>query len=79
MPATPRTSGMSIMWAINDPGYWGGAWIGSGAAGDWNQFSSACGCSGNGPVLRYMIQWLAALPATYGYYAADDSLLSPAR
>ena len=71
-----QSVGMSVMWAINDPGYWGGAWIGSGAAGDWNQFSSACGCSGNGQVLHYMIKWLAALPATYGYYAADDSLLT---
>ena len=71
-----QSIGMSVMWAINDPGYWGGAWIGSGAAGDWNQFSSDCGCSGNEQVLHYMIKWLAALPATYGYYAADDSLLT---
>ena len=72
-----QSSGMSVMWAINDPGYWGGAWIGSGAATDWTQFSSACGCSGNTQVLDYMIRWLQALPATYGYYAADDSLLTP--
>jgi hypothetical protein len=71
-----QSIGMSVMWAINDPGYWGAAWIGSGAAGDWNQFSAACGCSGNTQVLDYMIRWLAALPATYGYYAADDSLLT---
>ncbi len=24
-----------------------------------------------------MIQWLGALPATYGYYAADDEVISP--
>lgn len=71
-----QSIGMSVMWAINDPGYWGGAWIGSGAATDWSQFSSACGCSGTTQVLRYMINWLGALPSTYGYYAADDSTLT---
>ena len=75
--AYAQSIGMSVMWAINDPGYWGGTWIGSGAAGDWNQFSADCGCSGNTQVLDHMIRWLAALPATYGYYAADDSLLTP--
>lgn len=71
-----QSIGMSVMWAINDPGYWGGAWIGSGPATDWSQFSSACGCSGTVQVLHYMIHWLDALPATYGYYAADDSVLT---
>jgi hypothetical protein len=68
---------MSVMWELNDPGYWGGAWIGSNAAGDWPSFSTACGCTATDQVLNYMIQWLSALPATYGYYAADDSTLEP--
>lgn len=73
-----QSIGMSIMWEINDPGFWGGAWIGSSAAADWAPFSSACGCTDTTQVLDYMIQWLGALPATYGYYAADDEVISPA-
>jgi hypothetical protein len=68
---------MSVMWEINDPGFWGGAWIGSSAASDWSSFSSACGCTDSTQILDSMIQFLTALPATYGYYAADDSTLEP--
>ena len=72
-----QSIGMSIMWEINDPGFWGGSWIGSNAAGDWGSFSSACGCTDTTQVLTSMIQFLSALPATYGYYAADDWTLTP--
>jgi hypothetical protein len=72
-----QSIGMSVMWELDDPGYWGGAWIGSSAAADWSSFSTACGCTATDQVLDYMINWLAALPATYGYYAADDSTLEP--
>jgi hypothetical protein len=72
-----QSIGMSVMWELDDPGYWGGAWIGSSAAADWSSFSSACGCTSTSQILNYMIQWLSALPATYGYYAADDSTLEP--
>lgn len=72
-----QSIGMSVMWELDDPGFWGGAWIGSSAAADWNSFSTACGCTATNQVLDYMIQWLSALPATYGYYAADDSTLEP--
>jgi hypothetical protein len=74
-----QSIGMSVMWELNDPGYWGGAWIGSSAAADWSSFSSACGCTATTQVLNYMIEWLSALPATYGYYAADDSTLEPSQ
>lgn len=69
--------GMSVMWEINDPGFWGGAPIGASVASDFSDFSSACGCSDPSQLLTYMIQWLSALPATYGYYAADDESISP--
>jgi hypothetical protein len=75
--AYAQSIGMSVMWELDDPGYWGGAWIGSSAAADWSSFSSSCGCTGTSQILDYMIQWLSALPATYGYYAADDSTLEP--
>lgn len=73
-----QSIGMSIMWEINDPGFWGGAWIGSSAAADWPTFSSACDCTGTSQVLANMVQFLASQPATYGYYAADDWTLTPA-
>ena len=72
-----QSIGMSVMWELNDPGFWGGAWIGSSAAGDWASFSSACGCTDTTQVLDSVINFLAALPATYGYYAADDWTLTP--
>jgi hypothetical protein len=72
-----QSFGMSIMWELDDPGFWGGAWVGSSAAADWSAFSAPCGCTATNQVLDYMISWLAALPATYGYYAADDSTLEP--
>jgi hypothetical protein len=68
--------GMSIMWELNDPGFWGGEWTGSSATIDYPSFSTACDCTASNQVLDYMIKWLAALPATYGYYAADDSVLA---
>lgn len=72
-----QSIGMSVMWELDDPGFWGGAWIGSSAAADWSSFSTACGCTDSNQVLDYMISWLGGLPATYGYYAADDSTLEP--
>lgn len=71
-----QSIGMSVMWEINDPGFWGGAWMEADAATDWAPFSTACGCTDTNQVLSYMIHWLAALPATYGYYAADDWTLT---
>jgi hypothetical protein len=76
--AYAQSIGMSVMWELNDPGYWGGAWIGSSAAADWSSFSTACGCTATNQVLDYMIHFLSQLPATYGYYAADDWTLTPA-
>lgn len=71
-----QSLGMSVMWEINDPVFWGGSPIGASAAADFADFSTACGCTSTGQVLTYMIQWLAALPNTYGYYAADDESIS---
>jgi hypothetical protein len=75
--AYAQSIGMSIMWEINDPGFWGGAWAGSSAPNDFPEFASACGCTGSTQILDYMIQDLSSLPGTYGYYAADDELLTP--
>ena len=75
--AYAQSLGMGVMWEINDPGFWGSAWNGSSAAADYSQFAQACGCSSTNGVLGAMISFLASLPGTYGYYAADDSTLGP--
>ena len=75
---TAHALGMSVMWMTAGPGpfWWQGASSGTDMAGFFSAFASACGCNQNGPLLAYTIQWLSQLPGTYGYYAADDSMLS---
>ncbi|MGH2843964.1 MAG: hypothetical protein ACRDKL_10315, partial [Solirubrobacteraceae bacterium] len=75
--AYAQSVGMSVMWELDDPGYWGGAWTGSSAAADAPQFAAACACTGSSGVLDSMIQFLGSLPGTYGYYAADDESIAP--
>jgi hypothetical protein len=75
--ATARGLGMSVMWELSNPAWWQQAPTDTGAASSFSQFASACGCSDNGALLAYVVHWLATLPGTYGYYAADDSMLSP--
>jgi len=72
-----RSLGMGVMWELNDPGFWGGAWTGSSAAADFSQFAGACGCTSTTGVLDAMIGFLSGLPGTYGYYAADDESITP--
>ncbi len=69
--------GMSVMWEISNPTWWQDPSTSTKAAGAFQAFATACGCNQNGPLLAYTIDWLARLPGTYGYYAADDSMLAP--
>jgi hypothetical protein len=46
-------------------------------SGYYGDFASLCGCDENGPLLAYLARWLGRLPGTYGYYAADDTMLAP--
>ena len=75
--ADARQLGMSVMWAIGDPTWWRDPPTSTNAAAAFPAFAAGCGCDQNGPLLMYMIRWLAQLPATYGFYAADDSMLQP--
>ncbi|MEA2159204.1 MAG: hypothetical protein QOD66_1584 [Solirubrobacteraceae bacterium] len=68
--------GMSVMWALGDQGWWQSPATSTNMAGYYGGFTSACGCNQNGPLISYIAHWLGALPGTYGYYAADDSMLS---
>lgn len=75
--AAARALGMSVMWELSNPGWWQEPPTSTDMAGYFPAFATGCGCNQNGPLLSYMIGWLGALPGTYGYYAADDSMLSP--
>ncbi len=74
--AAAQSLGMSVMWELSDPSWWRDAASSTGAAGQFPAFTAGCGCDRNGPLLAYMIRWLGGLPGTYGYYAADDCVLS---
>lgn len=69
--------GLSIMWETSNQGWWEDPSSSTSMDGQFQSFATGCGCTENGQVLSYMIGWLAAQPATYGYYAADDSMLAP--
>jgi hypothetical protein len=74
--ASARALGMSVMWELSNPGWWQEPATSTDMAGYFPGFAAACGCNQNGPLLAYLVGWLGALPGTYGYYAADDSMLS---
>jgi hypothetical protein len=75
--AAARALGMSVIWELSNPGWWEEAPTSTDMAGYFPSFAAPCGCSQNGALLSYLTRWLGALPGTYGYYAADDSMLSP--
>jgi hypothetical protein len=75
--AAARSLGMSVMWELSNPSWWRDPSSSTGAAGSFSAFAAGCGCNQNGPLLTYTIHWLSQLPGTYGYYAADDSMLAP--
>lgn len=68
--------GMSVMWELNEPTLWTESASDTSLPGDLNAFSSACNCNTIGGLTTYIVQWLAALPNTYGFYAADDSSIT---
>jgi len=75
--ATANALGMSVMWELSNPGWWQESPTSTDMAGYFPAFAAGCGCDQDGPLLAYLIGRLGALPGTYGYYAADDSILSP--
>src|SRR5579859_3820344 len=75
--AIAHSLGMSVMWETSDQGWWRDPSTGTEMSSAYSAFATGCACTENGQVLSYMIRWLSQLPGTYGYYAADDSMLSP--
>ena len=89
--AAAQSDGMSVMWQIDDPGFWGANWFNGFRRNDFPQFadaaagvatgtgtvsSAALSALSSGQVLNAMISFLSSLPGTYGYYAADDSSIT---
>ncbi len=71
--AAAQQLGMKVMWEISNQNWWT---AGASVKDDFPEFAEACGCSTNSSLLTYMIDFFGSLPGTYGYYAADDSMLS---
>jgi len=69
--------GMSVMWELSNPAWWQNPTTSTSISGYFPAFAQSCGCQQDGQVLAYTVHWLSQLPGTYGYYAADDSMLSP--
>jgi hypothetical protein len=72
-----QSLGMSVMWEIGNPSWWTDPATSTMMSGYYGGFAALCGCDQNGPLLAYVVHWLGQLPGTYGYYAADDTMLSP--
>lgn len=68
-----KSIGMRVMWNISDPGWWEHGSV----APDYRTFALWCGCEKNSALVAFMVHFFSRLPGTYGYYAADDSVLEP--
>jgi hypothetical protein len=75
--AAANSLGMSVMWEIGNQGWWSDPATSTSMSGYYGGFAALCGCEENGPLLAYLAHWLGQLPGTYGYYAADDTMLGP--
>lgn len=76
--ASARSLGMSVMWELSDPGWWQDGATGTQMlTSNFSSYVATCGCTDNSQLLSYVVHFLSSLPGTYGYYAADDSMLSP--
>jgi hypothetical protein len=69
--------GMSVMWELSNASWWQDPMTSTSMDSTFGSMASACRCSENGALLSYTIRWLSRLAGTYGYYAADDSMLGP--
>lgn len=74
--AAAHSLGMSVMWDIGSPSWWESSITSFAAESAFAPYASLCDCSDDVRLLAYLIGQLAQLQATYGYYAADDSVLA---
>ncbi len=66
-----QSLGMKVIWPLN-----AAAWRASPSATDllttYPLLAASCGCTDNAGFLQYVINLVAGLPATWGYYIADE-------
>ena len=60
--------GMKVIWAINNPEFWNG----SDARKTYTDLAAKCHCTSNTGFVRYIINLVKDLPATWGYYVGDE-------
>jgi hypothetical protein len=76
--AAASNLGLTVMWELDDPSWWEQPSAATTMGDALPSFAAACGCYWNGQLLSYLVGWLASLPATYGYFAVDDTELPAA-
>ncbi len=66
--ARAHALGMKIIWAMDDPAFWNGTDL----RHYYAALSATCSCSDNAGLIRYLVNLVKALPATWGYYVGDE-------
>jgi hypothetical protein len=74
--AAANALGMKVMWETSDASWWSDRPGLTPVASSFGQWAAACGCSDTSSLLNFIIGDLGRLPGTYGYYAADDSMIA---
>jgi hypothetical protein len=64
--------GMKVIWAMNNPVFWDGTSL----INHYPDLAATCDCSDNTAFVRYVINLVKDLPATWGYYVGDEVLPS---
>lgn len=60
--------GMKVIWAMNASAFWDG----SDARHTYSSLAATCRCTNNAGFIRYIIDLVKDLPATWGYYIGDE-------
>jgi hypothetical protein len=66
--AQANVLGMKIIWAMNNPVIWNGTNL----IKYYATLAATCQCSDNTSFIRYIINLVKDLPATWGYYVGDE-------
>jgi hypothetical protein len=67
--ATASALGMRIIWNFSEPAFYDGTDL----RAHFSSLARTCGCSDNAGFLRYVVGLVRPLPATWGYYVADEA------
>jgi hypothetical protein len=62
--------GVEIIWPLKDAIWWR---LGGDPAAAYPRLAAACGCNGRGAFLRWFVDLVRDLPATWGYYVGDET------